>query len=597
MNLDQFNRVLRQVLILPIVALILMATALYWQMHNANQTVTLIQAANSWITQAALVQRLVVDQESGLRGYGITSDPIFLQPYFEASNRLPAILDNLEAGASTPDQKTSVQNLRNACQEWQEGFAVPLIATLKAGGQTSDVALNLQGKQQMDKIRALQTGIFRGAAARRDERIRRYQQQMRSMAIFLGVLAVAVGLTIGLFMQRRLQQVSEAFRKSLHFIRVRADETFRSEQNLRTTLASIGDAVITCDAEGKVLTMNAVAESLTGWAEQEARGVPLGKVFDIIDEATREPVENPVAKVKRLNRIVALANHTILRRRDGSEILIDDSGAPIRDQHGALSGVVLVFRDVTLQRKSQAALLANEKLAVAGRLAATIAHEIHNPLDSVSNLLFLMDGQCSPEESAEFLQIAKQELSRVTQISRAMLSLYREAKAPVSIDLKEMLESILLLMDRRFLDTGVTVATDLPPNLLVRGFPAELRQVFTNLLTNAAEAAGEGGKLQLIVHPAPAGFDENGQSLPPGAIVVVSDNGPGIPEAIRSQLFRPFFTTKGEGGTGLGLWVSKGIITKHGGTISVGSDTSETHHGTSISVFLAFDPIIQLGGD
>ncbi|SNS74801.1 PAS domain S-box-containing protein [Granulicella rosea] len=597
MNLDQFNRILRQVLILPVVALALMAAALYWQMHDANQTVNLIQASSGWINQAALVQRLVVDQESGLRGYGITGDAVFLQPYFEATNRLPAIFDGLEAGAGTPEQKAAVLNLRGACQEWQEGFAVPLIATLKAGGQTNDVTLNLQGKQQMDKIRLLETAIFRSAAARRDQRIRQYQQQMRSMAIYLVLLAVVVGLMIGLYMRRQLQQVSDAFRKSLNVIRQRADETFRSEQNLRTTLASIGDAVITCDADGKVLTMNAVAQNLTGWTEQEARGVALSKVFEIFDESTREPVENPVAKVKRLNRIVALANHTVLRRPDGSEILIDDSGAPIRDQSGALSGVVLVFRDVTLQRKSQAALLANEKLAVAGRLAATIAHEIHNPLDSVSNLLFLMDGQATPEESAEFLQIAKQELSRVTQISRAMLSLYREAKAPVTIDLKEMLESILLLMDRRFLDTGVTVATDLPPGLQVRGFPAELRQVFTNLLTNAAEAAGEGGKLQLIVHPAPAGFDENGHSLPSGAVVVISDNGPGIPEPVRSQLFRPFFTTKGESGTGLGLWVSKGIITKHGGTISIGSDTSEEHHGTSISVFLAFDPVIQLGGD
>jgi signal transduction histidine kinase len=257
---------------------------------------------------------------------------------------------------------------------------------------------------------------------------------------------------------------------------------------------------------------------------------------------------------------------------------------------------VLVFRDVTIERKTQDALLANEKLAVAGRLAATIAHEIHNPLDAVSNLLYLMKGGVTAEEATQFMAMAEQELARVTQISRAMLGLYRESKAPVPVHLKEMLQEILLLMDRRFTDHKVTVLTELNPAVTVLGFPAELRQVFTNLLTNAAEAAGEGGVIRVSIFSREAGV-LNGERIEAGALVEIADNGPGIPEDIRPHLFQPFFTTKGQNGTGLGLWVSHGIITKHGGSIHLKSSTEENSHGTVVSVFLAEKPIIRLGGD
>src|SRR5579871_2000076 len=174
--------------------------------------------------------------------------------------------------------------------------------------------------------------------------------------------------------------------------------------------------------------MNPVAQDLTGWKQAEANGLPLEDVFRIVHETTRKPIENPVAKMKRLNSIIDLADHTVLLRKNGAELRIADSGAPIRDQTGGTAGMVLVFRDITMERRTQEALLASEKLAVAGRLAATIAHEIHNPLDSVSNLLYLMKNNPSAEESKEFLEMASSELDRVAQISRAMLGMYRESK-------------------------------------------------------------------------------------------------------------------------------------------------------------------------
>ncbi len=610
MNAARFDRILRQVLLVPLFALLVGACFLYWQVHQANATVADIQRADDRIQQTIHIEKLIVDQESGLRGYQTTHDPIFLESYRASEAILPGELSRRRAEARSDDRRRAIDGLINAYETWHTSFAVPLIATIQAGGTANDVQLNLAGKRQMDEIRAHIAGLNRFSADRRDEYTATWQHRTHSLTVAILVTALALGLLLGLYTRQRLQDVSAAFRQSHNILRTRAEQAFRSEQRLRTTLQSIGDAVVTCEATGTIESMNAVAEQLTGWAESEARGKPLEAVFHIVDETTREPIENPVAKVKRLNRIVGLANHTVLIRHDGTELFIDDSGAPIRDKSGLLTGVVLVFRDITMAKKSREALLANEKLAVAGRLAATIAHEIHNPLDSVSNLLFLMDGESTPEESTQFLALARQEITRVTQISRAMLSLYRESKAPVAIDLKDMLESILLLMERRFTTLGVTVEADLPPDLIIHGFPAELRQVFTNLLTNAAEASSPAllaiqppgvesptAIIQVTAQPCQAHLGHDGLRREAGALVSIHDHGPGIPESIRENLFKPFFTTKGERGTGLGLWVSRGIITKHGGALDLISSTAPENHGTTLEVYLATDPVIHPAGD
>ena len=596
-NLSQFNSILRQVFLLPVIALLITAGALYWQIQGANATVKLIQDSDARITQATLVSKLLVDEESGLRGYETTADIRFLQPYLDAESRLPAEFQRLnDISGGDAEELRYIEDLQSKQQTWRDAFAVPLIATVKAGGKTNDVNLNLHGKELMDEIRQDIGDIIYTAERNRAERIAHWRHQVRTMLSALLVLALAIGILIGLFTRSRLHAVSAAYRTSLEVLGRRAEEIYQSEQQLRTTLASIGDGVISCDAGGRIQMMNPMAREMTGWSHADARDRPLNEVFRIVNEATREPAEDPVAQVKRLNRIVDLAHHTILIRKDGTEINIADSGAPIRDQHGEIIGIVLVFRDITIERRTQEALLANEKLAVAGRLAATIAHEIHNPLDSVSNLLYLMRNGASPEETRQFMDMAEQELARVTQISRAMLGLYRESKAPVLVNLKEILQEILLLMDRRFVELGVTVSIYLPANISVSAFPAELRQVFTNLISNAAEAAGPGGEVSVRTSPQPAGVGPNGQKLPEGAVVIIADNGAGISEEVRPHLFQPFFTTKGEHGTGRGLWVSRGIVNKHGGVIEVTSNTSDTAHGTAVSVFLATNPTIATDG-
>jgi signal transduction histidine kinase len=240
----------------------------------------------------------------------------------------------------------------------------------------------------------------------------------------------------------------------------------------------------------------------------------------------------------------------------------------------------MVFRDITNERRAQNALLATEKLAVAGRLAATIAHEIHNPLDSVVNLLYLIKEEKDPSNSDHFLSLAQQELDRMGQVSRAMLGLYREAKAPIALNIKEMLDSVLVLVDRQLKNGQIAVRRTCPDNLEIEGFPAELRQVFTNLVVNAADAAAPGGRITVDAARSTSAGNQT------GIAISVSDTGPGIDSVALDHVFEPFFTTKGERGTGLGLWVSRGIIEKHGGTIDIQSRTGADDHGTCITVFL-----------
>ena len=597
MNSSSFDRILRQVFFVPVLAVLLGAGALAWQLNQAYLTVAHIESSDEIINRAESLSAMIIDEETGLRGYQMTGDSQFLEPYTRADKDIPAKVEELRALDASPRYRAAITDIEQAHENWEASFAEPLIATIRAGGKASDVDLNLLGKSQIDAVRVEIAKLSASARQQREGYISRWRSQVKFMIAALLLFATLIGLVIGLYTRRQLQDVSNAFKQSNNILRIRAEQTFRSEQKLRTTLQSIGDGVITCDAESRIETMNDVAQQLTGWSAAAARNLPLEEVFRILGKSNRVPRENPVSKVHRLNRDVHWTDHTILVRKDGSEIFVDDSGSPIRDKQGKLIGVVLVFRDVTMAIKSQEALLANEKLAVAGRLAATIAHEIHNPLDSVSNLLFLMDGESTPEESQQFLDMAKAEIARVTQISRAMLSLYRESKSPVPIDMKEMLESILLLMERRFVGLGVTVSHDLPEDLIIHGFPAELRQVFTNLLTNAAEASGADKEVQLTAQACPAALTANGLRREAGVMVTIHDHGPGIPEEILGNLFKPFFTTKGERGTGLGLWVSRGIMTKHGGSIELESSTDSIHHGTAAKVFLATNPVINAGGD
>jgi len=368
--------------------------------------------------------------------------------------------------------------------------------------------------------------------------------------------------------------------------RKQAEEALRaSEERWATTLHSIGDAVISTDAMGRVDYMNEVAEKLLGCELTEAKGKDLDEVFDIVQEETRIKPESPVAKVIRLGQVIGLANHTVLIRRDGTEIPIEDSAAPIRDKQGNIEGVVLVFHDASEQRRFEKALRNNERLATTGRLAATIAHEIHNPLDAVGNLLYLAAHGTKEDSTREFVSEATRELGRVTQMTQQMLSFQREASKPIPVNIGEILDSVVSLYERKIMTAGIQLRKQVDADGHLLALPGELRQVFANLVGNAIEAVGKkNGTIALRAYQS-----RNWQTGQAGVRVLVADNGPGIPAHVRDKIFEPFFTTKGESGTGLGLWITSDILHKYHGTIRLRSDTREGRSCTHFSLFFPYE--------
>lgn len=588
MKLPEFNRTLRQLVAFPLALLVLMTGFVVWQIVAASRAQRALDHSDRITAQVQHLQNLIIDQETGLRGLQLTGDPGMLAPWTAALGPTQAQFEALHTLlGGDPEQLAALNDLNTRYDQWLQ-FAHAVLN--KDASTLADPQMNQHGKQMMDGIRATARAMLQQQADVRHHEYRRARRlQLRELYSLL-ISALVVGVILAIFIRHHVKAISTSYLRRIAEITRRSEEVRNSQEWFKTTLESIGDAVIACETDGAVTFMNAVAEKLTGWPLDDAKGHPLEEVFRIVHESTRETAENPVEKVRRLGHVIGLANHTVLLARNGPEFVIDDSAAPIRNSTGEMIGVVLVFHDVTEERRMQAALVATEKLAVAGRLAASIAHEIHNPLDSVANLHFLLEQENDPERRAEYLRLAQQELGRTMQISRTMLSLYREPRAPIQLNLQELIEGVLLLLDRRLQHQGIRMKADISHPLVVEGFPAELRQVFTNLIVNAVEAAGPRGRIRIRMEHAEAAELQGA-----GAIIEIADSGPGISQDVARRLFQPFFTTKGANGTGLGLWVSMGIVQKHGGAIRVINCGEPEWPGACVRVFLPARTLARAG--
>jgi signal transduction histidine kinase len=232
------------------------------------------------------------------------------------------------------------------------------------------------------------------------------------------------------------------------------------------------------------------------------------------------------------------------------------------------------------------ALVRSEKLAAMGRLAGIIAHEINNPLEAISNALFLLREHPSLDnEARRFASLAEQELTRVAHITRQTLSFYRESQEPVSVSIFEVLDNVLELQSHRLRASGIKLDKEFRSSLAIQGYPNELKQVFLNLIGNAIEAMREGGRLRIRVD----GQTEQ-RTGRRGVRVSVCDTGSGIDSRYAKRIFEPFFTTKDTKGTGLGLWISRGIVQKYDGTIRFRSLHYVSGQATCFSVFIPSTP-------
>jgi PAS domain S-box-containing protein len=359
------------------------------------------------------------------------------------------------------------------------------------------------------------------------------------------------------------------------------------------TLSSIGDGVIATDVHGTVIFLNPVAEVLTGWAHTEAQGRPITEVFRIINEQTRQPVaDDPVRRVLREGRALGLANHTLLITRYGAEIPIADSAAPIRDRHGVLHGVVLVFRDGTAIRQLEAQLHETRKMEALGTLAGGVAHGFNNMLAAIlgfTELLQRSEAGADPR-AARYLHEVHTAGLRAKDLVQQMLTFsHREVDTRYAFELRLLVHETLRLLRGVF---PPTIALRVQLNThggMVLGNPTQLQQVLMNLATNAEYAMrATGGVLEVRLDEValtPAMAASHATLRPgPHLRLTVRDTGPGMPPAILERIFEPFFTTKGVGeGTGMGLAIAYGIITSYSGAILAESTPGE---GTTFTVYL-----------
>ncbi len=363
-----------------------------------------------------------------------------------------------------------------------------------------------------------------------------------------------------------------------------AEQSLReSEENLRTTLDSIGDAVIATNINHSIVRLNPVAEQLTGWTEEEALGKSLLQVFNIVNKETRQIAENPVEKVLKTGRVVGLANHTVLVAKNGRESQIADSAAPIYDHNGAITGVVLVFRDVTEEYLMREELQKMQQLEKIGTLAGGIAHDFNNILSGIFGNIALAKRRAEENHPCvKYLDQAEVSANRAKNLTGKLLT-FAKGGEPIKdyISLSDLVKEVA---EFDLSGSNIKLVFDYPDDLwATKVDKGQIQQVFSNLVINASQAMPKGGHIYIQLKN-----EEHKNDLTiitrPGKYVqaTLRDEGEGIDEKNLHRIFDPYFSTK-QTGRGLGLATVNSIIHKHGGHINVDSKKGQ---GTTFTLCL-----------
>ncbi|HEX5235441.1 MAG TPA: PAS domain S-box protein [Silvibacterium sp.] len=362
--------------------------------------------------------------------------------------------------------------------------------------------------------------------------------------------------------------------------RKRTDE---SRFRLAAIVDSADDAIVSKDLNGFVRTWNQGACRMFGYTAEEMVGQ---SILRLIPWELRYEEDEILRKLRAGERI----DHYETTRvgKDGHTVEVSVTISPIRDESGRVIGASKIARDISDRKRMERLLVQSEKLAATGRMAATIAHEINNPLESLMNLIFLARQNALPDsKSAQLLLTAEQELERVAHIARQTLGYYRDTGAPADIYVRDVIENILTVYNSKLIASGIIVQTKFNDLQKINLRKGEMLQVFSNVIANSIDAMRLGGILNITTRKTADGIQ-----------TAVRDNGIGIQPEHLPSIFEPFFTTKGDLGTGIGLWVAKQLVEARGGQISVASSTEKNKSGTTITISLPFSaPLLQVNGD
>jgi|ERR1051326_4959840 PAS domain S-box-containing protein len=360
------------------------------------------------------------------------------------------------------------------------------------------------------------------------------------------------------------------------------------QRRLAAIVESSDDAIASKDLNGIVTSWNKSAERLFGYKAEEIIGKP---VTVIIPPELHKDEEMILGKIRRGERIEHF--ETVRLTKSGERIDVSLTISPIKDASGRVIGAAKIVRNITENKKIERALRTTEKLAAAGRLAATVAHEINNPLESITNLVYLAKRDLqNTARAAAHLTLATRELDRVAHIARQTLGFYRDTSSPVRFSLTQTIDDLLALYENRFEVRNIKVIKQYQGDIEIKALAGEIRQAISNLITNAIDAMPDGGPL-LIRASRSREWNNSGAA---GVRITILDTGGGIAPQHRKNLFQPFFTTKEDVGTGLGLWITRNIVEKHHGLIHVKSRAEAERHGTAFSIFLPLETVPDVEG-
>jgi PAS domain S-box-containing protein len=567
-SVNQASDKVRLFFVLMSAVLILGIAASYFAGRAALESIGRIREFDAAIEAIQDLRSTVQDAETGQRGYLLTRQASYLGPYEEAlatiQPRLQAVHKLAKAGLVSQEQMSELERLvETKIEELRKTVSLVQAGRMPAAMQ---IVRSAAGEQTMESLRAVIAEIVsvqengRAVAGERADAA----VGIRSW-VFLG--AILLNLAFLWWAYQRIR------REMMHHL-VANLETRRQKEILAVTLASIGDAVIITDTKGRITFLNAVAEKLTGWSAKEAKERPCAEVFRIVNEETRLPVESPVDKLLARGAIVGLANHTVLIRRDGSELPIDDSGAPIRESDGTVRGVVLIFRDFTAHKESERRLVrAKEEMETSSKakdkFLASLSHELRTPLTPLlatlssweaSNALpvTLRTDLQRLRRSVELEARLIDDLLDLTRIENGKLSLEKEP-----VDVHNLIHSAAAHFREEAQARGLRLHCQLDAkNSWLEADPARLQQILLNLIGNAVKFSRERSPIEIVTSN-PQGTELN---------IAITDHGIGMPEELIARLFQRF--EQGEippeirfRGLGLGLSIAKALVEAHGGAL------------------------------
>jgi PAS domain S-box-containing protein len=342
---------------------------------------------------------------------------------------------------------------------------------------------------------------------------------------------------------------------------------------LAAIVASSDDVIVSKDLNGIITSWNDAATRVFGYTADEMIGT---SILRLIPENLQSDEKIIIESIRAGRRVEHF--ETVRQARDGRLLDVSVTVSPVKDDQGHVIGASKILRDISGRKRLEQSLLQAEKIAATGRMAATIAHEINNPLEAITNLLFLLRPKIGDEVGINYLDTAESELARVSHIAKQTLGYYREHAAASPASLSELVQHAITIYEPRCTAAGITIEKSLPSSRKVVLRRGEMMQVISNLILNAIYAMPDGGALSLSV----SDCADPGE----GVVLTVADNGVGIPEDILPRVFEAFFTTRATFGTGIGLFIAKQFVDGHGGQIRVASHTEPERHGTSVRVFL-----------